>query len=90
MIAIAPYPKGFKLEQTALSYYYYTSSSNIPAIVQEKHKVAFNHYKDVRQWCNDNLSAPFEITLDDILHDGVRVRLSTSDDLVYFQLKWLT
>ena len=89
MIVIAPYPKGFKLEQTALSYYYYNTGSNIPAIVQRKHKRAYTHYSNVKRWCKDNLSGPFEITLDDILHDGVRVRLSTSDDLAFFQLRWL-
>jgi len=90
MIVIAPYPEGFKLEQTALSYYYYNTGSNIPAIVQRKHKLALKHYQTVKEWCKDNLQGPYDINLEDILHDGIRVRLSVPEDIAFFQLKWLT
>ena len=84
MIVFAPYPDNFCLDQSALSFYYYNIKTNNKTGYQK----ALNHFLNVRQWCNQNLKYPYQLELSDILHTGVRVRLSNSNDIAYFTLKW--
>ena len=84
MIVFAAYPDNFCLDQPALSFYYYNINTNSKPGYQK----ALNHFLNVRQWCNQNLKYPYQLELSDILHTGVRVRLSNSNDIAYFTLKW--
>jgi len=89
MIVFAPYPDNFCLDQSALSFYYYninTNNSNTNS--KTGYQKALTHFLNVRQWCNQNLKYPYQLDLSDILHTGVRVRLSNSNDIAYFTLKW--
>lgn len=86
MLALAPYPKGFKLDQTAFNYYY---NNVCPVTVSEKYKQALVHYTNIRYWCTENCQGPYIIDYSDILHDGVRVRLGDQGDLAHFTLKWI-
>ena len=84
MLALAPYPKCFKLDQTAVNYYYYNMKA-----VSEKYQHALTHYSNIRYWCTENCQGPYIIDYSDILHDGVRVRLGDQGDLAHFTLKWI-
>jgi hypothetical protein len=90
MIAVAPYPRGWKLDQTALSYFYYNMANNGPTVMTQKYKQALEHYNAIQQWCTENCQGPYDLAYSDILHDGIRVRLGSKEDLAFFQLKWLT
>jgi hypothetical protein len=89
MIAIAPYPQGFKLDQPALSYYYYNLNNKGPIVSSEKYKRALHHYTTVKKWCDQFCIGPYSIEKTDILYDGIRVRLGTNEDLAYFTLTWI-
>jgi len=92
MIALAPYPQGLKLDQTVLSYYWNVSTLGAvggqPAI-HKKYQQAHDHYTQVRNWCIENLNGPYIVDVEDILYDGVRVRVGTEFDLAYFTLRWV-
>ena len=84
MVVVAPYPNGFVLRQTSFNYYF-TSTTKKNLSVQDK--VAWDHYVNVLEWCQNNL-VNYSADLKDILHEGVRVRLGNNEDLAYFSLKW--
>jgi len=88
MIVFAAYPDNFCLDQSALSFYYYNINTKIKTNNKTGYQKALNHFLNVRQWCDQNLKYPYQLDLSDILHTGVRVRLSNSNDIVYFTLKW--
>ncbi len=90
MIALAPYPQGLKLEQIVLSFFWQNVSQlNQQSKVYQSHKQAHEHYTQVRNWCMVNLTGPYCIDVEDILYDGVRVRVGTETDLAYFTLRWV-
>jgi len=89
MIAVAIYPNNFCLEQGVLSSFWNNFSQiNQLSTAYQKYKPAHDHYTQVRNWCVENLSGPYCIDVNDILYDGVRVRVGKVDDLAYFALKW--
>lgn len=88
MIVFAAYPDNFCLDQSALSFYYYNINTKIKTNNKTGYQKALNHFLNVRQWCDQNLKYPYQLDLSDILHTGVRVRLSNSNDIAYFTLKW--
>ena len=89
MIAVALYPNNFCLEQSVLSYFWNNISQvNQQSPAFEKYNQAHEHFIQVRNWCIENLTGPYCIDVNDILYDGVRVRVGKVDDLAYFTLKW--
>jgi len=88
MIALAQYPAGLKLDQTALSFYYKTLVNASLTSQNNQYTQALGHFLDVREWCALHCNGPYTIEISDILFDGVRVRIGSYDDLFYFTLKW--
>jgi hypothetical protein len=89
MIALAQYPSGLKLDQTALSFYYKSLVNVTLSAQSKKYSQALDHFLDVRKWCELNCKDPYSIEISDLLFDGVRVRIGSYDDFVYFTLKWV-
>ena len=83
MIALAQYPSGLKLDQTALSFYYKSLVNATLSAQSKKYSQALDHFLDVRKWCELNCKYPYSIEISDLLFDGVRVRIGSYDDFVY-------
>lgn len=50
---------------------------------------AEKHFNNVSEWCKKCLCGPYELDKEqDLLFDGVRIRLGRESDIAYFQLKW--
>lgn len=84
LIVVAKYPGDFKMEQQHLPFAGtpgYTSS-------HKSYHQAMNHYTDVLAWCHSHLQGPWDCNHNDMLHEGVRVRIGTESDAAYFLLKW--
>lgn len=97
LIVVAKYPGDFKMEQQHLpfagtpgytsSHKSYQQAFNTLA----KHGLDYkmiNHYIGVIAWCSNHLQGPWDCNHNDILHEGVRVRIGTELDAAYFLLKW--
>ena len=82
MIALAQYPSGLKLDQTALSFYYKSLVNVTLSAQSKKYSQALDHFLDVRKWCELNCKYPYSIEISDLLFDGVRVRIGSYDDFV--------
>jgi len=84
LIAVARYPDGNVLDQLHLPY------AGIPgySASHDSYKIAMKHWEDVQQWCAVFLQGPWQCDNNDILFEGIRVRIGALKDLAYFQLKW--
>ena len=89
MILVAAYPDNFKcyaMLHGAIDFerLFYNSNG-----YQNSYNKAEKHFNNVSEWCKKCLCGPYELDKEqDLLFDGVRIRLGRESDMVYFQLRW--
>ena len=84
MILVAEYPDNFKCYASKGKWLRSGSASH-----RNSYNKAEKHFNNVSEWCKKYLCGPYELDKEqDLLFDGVRIRLGRESDMVYFQLKW--